>query len=73
MITVSGRLQIRTWKDNNGNARKNAEILTGNVYFCGSKVTSNNDSAKTYDGNSPRVAPTSDFAMLDGDDPQLPY
>lgn len=30
---VSGRLQIRTWTDKEGNKRRNAEVVADNVYF----------------------------------------
>lgn len=47
MAVVSGRLQIRTWKDKDGNNRRTAEVVADNVYFGDSKT---NDS-KTNDGN----------------------
>lgn len=34
---VDGRLQIREWKDNDGNNRRTAEIVAENVYFGDSK------------------------------------
>ncbi len=37
MIVVSGRLQIRSWTDKDGNKRKTAEIVADNVYFGESK------------------------------------
>ena len=37
MIVVNGRLQLRNWTDKDGNKRKSAEILAGNVYFGESK------------------------------------
>lgn len=37
MLIVSGRLQIREWTDNNGNKRRNAEVITSSVYFGDSK------------------------------------
>ena len=33
MIVVKGSLQIRNWTDNEGNKRKNAEVIAENVYF----------------------------------------
>jgi len=32
-IVVSGRLQIRTWKDKNGNNRTSPEIVADRLYF----------------------------------------
>ena len=37
MIVVSGRLQIRTWKDKDGNNRRTAEVVADNCYFGDSK------------------------------------
>ena len=37
MAVVSGRLQIRDWQDDNGNKRRNAEVITDSVYFGESK------------------------------------
>lgn len=41
MAIISGRLQIRSWTDNNGNKRKTAEVIADNVYFGDSKATNN--------------------------------
>lgn len=37
MAVVSGRLQIRSWTDKDGNKRRSAEVLADNVYFGDSK------------------------------------
>lgn len=37
MAVVSGRLQIRSWTDKDGNKRRTAEIVADNVYFGGAK------------------------------------
>ena len=37
MIVVSGRLQIRTWTDKDGNKRRSAEVVADNCYFGDSK------------------------------------
>lgn len=79
MAVVSGRLQIREWKDKDGNKRSSAEIVAENVYFGDSKrdTAGSNPSAGT--GNSqgsyaaPAAAPTSDFAELEDEDTQLPF
>ena len=49
MIVVSGRLQIRTWKDKDGNNRRTAEIVADNCYFADSKK---DGEASTQGGNS---------------------
>jgi len=85
MAVVSGRLQIRSWNDKDGNKRRTAEVVADNVYFGDSKRDdqggSSYGSANTY-GSAPAPAygsysapsaPVSDFAMLDDDDAQLPF
>ena len=54
MIVVSGRLQIRSWTDKDGNKRRTAEVVADNCYFGDSKRDSGNDSygGNTYGGNS---------------------
>ncbi len=88
MAVVSGRLQIRSWTDKEGNKRRNAEVVADNVYFGDSKR--DNDSAQggysapaqnnfaapysePYAAPAAPVAPASDFAMLEDDDADLPF
>ncbi len=49
MIVVSGRLQIRSWTDKDGNKRRTAEVVADNVYFGESKRSNEGNS---YGGNS---------------------
>lgn len=37
MAIVEGRLQLRDWKDKDGNNRRSAEVVAENVYFGDSK------------------------------------
>lgn len=79
MAVVSGRLQIRSWTDKDGNKRKAAEVVADNVYFGESKKSrdstpskgGDNDSRGSYSG--PASAPAHDFALLDDDDAKLPF
>ena len=65
MAVVSGRLQIRSWTDKEGNKRKTAEVVADQVYFGDSKRDGDNLSA---------TAPANDFALIEGDDDaQLPF
>ena len=89
MAVVSGRLQIRTWTDKEGNKRRSAEVVADNVYFGDSKREAGNDagysssfggySAPAANGNvygyaAPAApAPASDFSMIEDDDSQLPF
>ncbi len=50
MIVVSGRLQIRSWTDKEGNKRRSAEIVADNVYFGSSKR--DDASNGSYNGGS---------------------
>ena len=51
MAVVSGRLQIRNWKDaNTGANRRAAEVVADSVYFGDSKR--DGDNAGSYNGNS---------------------
>ena len=78
MAVVSGRLQIRSWTDKEGNKRRTAEIVADNVYFGDSKREGDGGSvfatpaASVYEAPAPSSS-ASDFAMLDDDDAQLPF
>lgn len=50
MAVVSGRLQIRSWTDKDGNKRRTAEVVVDNMYFGDSKKESDN-SGSSYGGN----------------------
>ena len=50
MIVVSGRLQIRSWTDKDGNKRRTAEVVADNCYFGDSKR--DNDGGSAYGGNT---------------------
>jgi single-strand DNA-binding protein len=77
MAVVSGRLQIREWRDKDNSKRKTAEVIADNVYFGDSKRDGESGSfnaAPALGGYSaPVAAPASDFAMLDDDDAYLPF
>ena len=62
MIVVSGRLQIRSWTDKDGNKRKSAEVVADNCYFGDSKrdgdsggYGGNTYSAPAYGGGFPET------------------
>ena len=79
MAVVSGRLQIRSWTDKDGNKRRTAEIVADNVYFGDSKRDGegggsyNAAPAPSYGSYSAPAPVASDFAMLEDDDAQLPF
>ena len=45
MAVVDGRLQIRDWKDREGNNRRSAEVVADNVYFGDSKRDNSGESS----------------------------
>lgn len=88
MVVVSGRLQIRTWKDKDGNNRRTAEVVADNIYFGESKK---NNADGGYSAPAPAAGAdpfaatkeklrsygvtvdADDYSLLDGDDAQLPF
>lgn len=83
MAVVSGRLQMRSWTDNNGQKRVSAEVVADNVYFGDSKPQGGGNSsgaACSFAGAAPVAAgdPVTvyaggDFAELTDDDEGLPF
>ncbi len=74
MVVISGRLQIRSWTDKDGNKRKSAEIVADNVYFGDSKNST--ESTGTFGGFTAPAQnpfPAQEFPMLEDDDAQLPF
>ena len=65
MAVVSGRLQIRSWTDKDGNKRRTAEVVADNVYFGDSRRDGDNGGSSyggnTYGGNSYGSAPAPAF------------
>lgn len=61
LAVVEGRLQLRDWTDKNGGKRRAAEVVVSGIYFADMR----RDEAKS--------APKEDFAMLEGEDSQLPF
>lgn len=79
MAVVSGRLQIRGWTDKDGNKHRTAEVIADNVYFGDSKKESldgpsaqNFYSHSTYSASN-NTTPSSDFALIEDVDTQLPF
>lgn len=69
MAVVTGRLQIRSWEDKNGQKRRQAEILVSSVYFCGSK-----DGSFQGSSGADNTYSTPQFAPIEADDDdQMPF
>ena len=80
MAVVSGKLQIRSWTDKDGNKRRTAEVVADNVYFGDSKsesASTGSQAAAPASYSAPAYSapnyPASDFQMLEDDDAQLPF
>ena len=83
MITVVGRLQIRSWTDKEGNKRRSAEVVAEKCYFAESKRDSDSGQGGSYSAYPETEAmlnnygaggvSVSDYAMLEDDDGQLPF
>lgn len=72
MAVVSGRLQIRSWTDKDGNKRKTAEIVADNVYFGDSKQDNGNQNGG-YTGFAKAENAPIGFAHIEDEDPGLPF
>ena len=83
MAVVEGRLQLRDWKDKDGNNRRSAEVVAENVYYGDSKR--DGDSAGSYGGapaynsapnggySAPAASAPSEFAEIEEEDGDLPF
>lgn len=63
LIVVSGRLQVRSYTDKDGNNRRAAEIVADNCYFGGSKNA----------GAATPPSPAGDYAEISEPDGELPF
>jgi single-strand DNA-binding protein len=73
MAVVSGRLQIRKWQDKDGNKRSTAEVVADNVYFGDSKKEDDTTNSSGFHAPAYTESMARDYAMLSGDDSQLPF
>ena len=75
MAVVEGRLQIRDWKDKDGNNRRSAEVVAENVYFGDSKRDGApaGDYAAPMGGYAAPVSTTSSFSEIEDEDSDLPF
>ena len=73
LVAITGRLQIRTWKDKDGNSRKSAEVVMREGYFCESRNKNAPNVAEQQKINeAAREEPYSDFDEF-ADDCDLPF
>ena len=76
MAVVEGRLQIRDWKDKEGNNRRSAEVVADNVYFGDSKRREGSDtgfretpSSRSQESDMGKGSAFSELSEGDGDLP----
>lgn len=70
-IAVEGRLQVRDWKDENGNKRYVTEVIADSAEFCQSKGEGNGQAVLPSAGSDSPAAPErdiEDFMPIDDDD-----
>ena len=65
MIIVSGRLQVRNYKTQNGENRYVTEVVANNVYFAGDKAKA--DEGANFGGNN------EEFTEVADNDDNLPF
>ena len=77
MAVVEGRLQMRDWKDQNGNNRRVAEVVADNVYFGDSKrdgaAPAGNFAPAGGYNRAPAGGMPSTFAEIEEEDGELPF
>ena len=73
MAVVDGRLQLRDWKDKDGNKRRSAEIVANRVYFGEGKKSSEPQNLENP-GRFTMMKDDGGFTMMDEDDgEELPF
>lgn len=70
VAAVEGRLQIRDWKDKEGNNRRTAEVLAENLYFGDSK-RDGDTAGGSYTGG--QTSQSGEFKEVDEDDGEVPF
>lgn len=73
MAVVSGRLQINSYTDRDGNKRSRAEILVDNMYFGESKSTGAGKECDQPPYGNPPTQGGNPFSELKNDDGELPF
>ena len=73
MAVVSGRLQIRQWKNKNGETRYSAEVVADSVYFGDSKPDRGGEDTGFTPARAGVNVPGQFEDLTDKDDWDLPY
>lgn len=64
MIAIDGRIENRSWNDEQGNKKYATDIQVDSVFFAGSK---------SDDGGQSQSQPSGGFNTIDDDDDELPF
>ena len=73
-VAITGRIQTRTWDDEQGQKHYVTEVVAEEAYFAEGRRDGSSDGAANFDatfGAMPSANPTSDFEISSGDD--LPF
>lgn len=73
MAVVSGRLQMRSWTDKDGNKRRTAEIIADNVYFGDSKKDGDDTTTSVSQAVATAPAYSAPTTTTVSDDSGLPF
>ena len=76
MVSIVGRLQVRSWTDNEGKKRLSTDVVVEEQYFAESKASSNSRSGSFENTAAEKPAPESDsFYPIDEsiEDDDLPF
>lgn len=73
LVAVVGRIQVRSWKDRDGNNRTATEVVADECYFAEAKREDVLQNRTPEAPAFPAVDMHSDFEELIGEDPELPY
>lgn len=72
MAVVDGRLQLRDWKDKDGNKRRSAEIVANRVYFGEGKRNTEPQNLENP-GRFTMMKDDGGFTMMEDDGEELPF
>lgn len=72
MAVVTGRLQVRSWTDKDGNKRRSTEVIVDNIYFADSKKEGS-QTGGSFTAPTGYSSSGEDYQQIDEDDEQLPF
>ncbi len=73
MAVVSGRLQIRSWTDQEGNKRYNTEVVAEHVYFGDAKPKTQGGVSQPVEDGDANQPPEGFVPDFDDEDGELPF